>query len=98
MDPLTKRRFMAAGLIFAGAAAALAEDERILGRDDVDFATALKDNGFADLAKRVLEVIAKKGSDPNAKPAIDALGLDIAQEDARKIEDPVKRKDALVDV
>jgi hypothetical protein len=88
---------MAAGLVLAASAGAFAQDAKILGRDDVEFAQALRENGYADLAKKLLAVLAAKGgAGADAKSAVGAIELDIRQEDARKIEDPVKRKEDLV--
>jgi hypothetical protein len=97
-----KSRLLAAGLVIALPALALAQDKSCLsdrGTDDVDFAKALVANGYPDLAERLLGAVEKfgKGAD-QAKAQIAAIKLDVAQDNAQKITDPIERKNALVKV
>ncbi len=94
---MKQRLFLAGGLVLFGATRAFAQDEKVLGRDDVDFAQALADNHYPDLAKRLLAVLAKTGKSTD-KGAIGAIDLNIAQDEAMKIEDLAARKAALTDV
>src|SRR5882724_1066531 len=96
-----KRRLLAAGLVIAlPMACALAQDKSVLNdRDDIDFAKALVANGYPDLAERLLNVVEKSGkAGDQAKAQIAAIKLDVAQDTATKIEDPVKRLAELVKV
>jgi tetratricopeptide (TPR) repeat protein len=89
---------LAAVLICTGASVASAQDAKVLGRDDAEFAQALVDNHYPDLAERFLAVMDKSGKSGEAKQAIGAIKLGIQQEDALKQEDLGKRKDALIAV
>ena len=95
-----KLRLLTAGIVLAMPLAALAQDKSVLNdRDDIDFAKALVANGYPDLAERLLNVVEKSGKQGGqAKSQIAALKLDVAQDAASKIEDLIKRKDALVKV
>ena len=97
-----KRRLLTAAVVLALPAFALAQDEKVLSgsvKDDIAFAKALQENGYPDLAERLLIVVEKKGGGgAEAAAAIRAVKLDVAQDNASKIEDLVKRKDALVKV
>lgn len=92
------RRLLTAGLVLAMPVCALAQDKSILNdKDDVEFAKALAANNYPDLAERLLNVVEKSGkAGDQAKAQIAAIKLDLAQDAAAKIEDPIKRKDALV--
>lgn len=100
---MKRTALISASTVLLGSCLAFAQDARILSgkdKDDVDFAQALVDGGFPDLAMRLLEVFGKKGSGSSteAKAQIEKIKLDVAQEDAKKIDDILKRKDALVRV
>lgn len=95
-----QRSFLAAGLVLALPLTALAQDASVLnGRDDVDFANALVANGYPDLAERLIDVVEKSGKGGDeTKAELSAIKLDVAQDAATKIEDLVKRKEALLKV
>lgn len=98
------RRLAATGLLLLLPALSFADGptEKVLNKkDDIEFAKSLVANGYPDLAERLLGVVEKTGgaaSGAEAKAVIELIKLDIAQEAALKIEDPVKRKDELVKV
>jgi tetratricopeptide (TPR) repeat protein len=91
---------MAAGSVLALPFVALAQDASVLnGKDDIEFARALVDNGYPDLAERLLAVKVKAGSaGGQADAQVAAIKLDVAQDAASRIEDPVARNEALVKV
>lgn len=91
------RRTLAAALVLVPAATALAQDERALsGKDDLDFANALEQKGYPDLAERFLGVIEKKGGGgADAKASAELIRLNMAQTAGVRIDDPLKRLDAL---
>jgi tetratricopeptide (TPR) repeat protein len=95
---------LASGLLLTTSLAAFAEgggptDKVLSGKDDIEFATALREAGYPDLAQRLLEVVKKRpGAGKDADAAIKGLELDVAQDEARRIDDVVRRKDALVKV
>lgn len=97
-----KRRLLTAGLVLAMPAFALAQDEKVLSgnaKDDLLFADALVENGYPDLAERFLTVVEKKGAGgAEAAASIRKIRLNVAQELASKLDDMVKRKEALVKV
>src|SRR5689334_12352279 len=63
------------------AAAALSGNERM----DSDFAAALADGGYPDLAKKLLTVIGSKGgSSAETQAQIEEINLNIAWTEARK--------------
>lgn len=57
---------MAAACVLSFAGAVWAQDASVLGRDDVEFADALVENGYPDLAAKLRRIIPEKpdGSDP----------------------------------
>jgi len=62
---MMRRSFVAAACVVFGSSAAFAQDARVLGRDDVEFADALDDEGYPDLAKRLRRII--PGSDGDSE-------------------------------
>jgi tetratricopeptide (TPR) repeat protein len=93
------RRILSAALVVSLPAFAMAQDASVLNKkDDADFAKALVAKGYPDLAERLLAVIEKNGGGDATKGIAELIRLDIAQDVASKIDDPVKRKDALLKV
>jgi tetratricopeptide (TPR) repeat protein len=90
-------RLLTASLVVSLSAVASAQDASVLNKkDDLEFARALRDNGYPDLAERLVVVIEKQGGGSGGMSEL--IRLDIAQDNAMKIDDLVKRKDALVKV
>ena len=97
---MKNRRLLTAALVVSLPAFAAAQDASVLNKkDDIEFAKALVEKGYPDLAERLLAVIEKSGSSGGeARPTAELIRLDVAQDAALKIDDLVKRKDALVKV
>ena len=97
---MKKRRLLTAALVVSLPALAAAQDASVLNKkDDIDFAKALVEKGYPDLAERLLAVIEKSGTGGGeAGPTAALIRLDVAQDAAGKIDDLVKRIDALVKV
>jgi len=91
------RGFIAAACIVVCASSAWAIDDRVLGRDDVEFAEALSENDFVDLAERLLPLIEARG-DSTTSAAYREVRLDVEKAAACKIDDPILRRDALTAV
>ena len=97
---MKNRRLLSAALVVALPAFAAAQDASVLNKkDDMEFAKALVEKGYPDLAERLLAVIEKQGGGgAEAKATAELIRLGVAQDAAIKIEDLVKRKDALLKV
>jgi tetratricopeptide (TPR) repeat protein len=65
------RGFVAAACIVFGAGTAWAIDDRVLGRDDVEFAEGLVENRYGDLAERFVEVIERQDGEWFRRSAAD---------------------------
>lgn len=91
------RRVLTAALVVALPAYAAAQDASVLNKkDDIEFAKALVEKGYPDLAERLLAVIEKQGgSGAEAKATGELIRLDVAQDAALKLDDLVKRIEAL---
>ncbi len=95
-----KRSMLVAVVVGCVASATLAQDASVLsGRDDVPFARALVVHGYPDLALRLLDVVeARAATDSGERPSIELLRLDVAQDSASRIPEPMRRKEALTSV
>lgn len=86
---------LVAALALAGSAAAQ-HDEKILSKDDLEFARALQLAGYTDMADRLLEAFKKvKGGSGEVALETEIFTLKRQEEDARKLLDPVQRATAL---
>jgi len=90
---MLRRSFVAAACMVFGSTAALAQDARVLGRDDVEFAEALVDNGYTDLARRLLVVMADRESESKAAREVakrardcDRRGAELREQDPNSLE------------
>jgi hypothetical protein len=92
------RGFVAAAFIVSFAGSAWAIDDGVLGRDDAEFAAALAENGFEDLAEPLVGLIATHGDAPADCPALVRTRLFLQKAAARQVEDPFRRRDALLGV
>lgn len=97
---MKNRRLLTAALVVSLPAFAAAQDASVLNKkDDIEFAKALVEKGYPDLADRLLVVIEKQGGGGAEAHAMgELIRLDVAQDAAMKIEDLGKRTDALVKV
>src|SRR5262245_29637325 len=74
------------------AAAAIANDEKILGKDDLAFAEALSKSGYTDLAEEVRAAVERSGkSKPEDQLRAKMFKLNLDEIEARKEVDPVAR-------
>jgi hypothetical protein len=88
----------AAFALFAAAAAlpAFAQTPAVLGRDDAEFARALYNAGYSDLAESVAGVITGSGkASPQEVTFVASLLLDVRLNQAREETDQLKRKDLI---
>lgn len=73
-----------------------ADDAKILGKDDLEFAQALSRSGYGDLAREVLAAIeGAKGNTSDDALWAGVLALDLQQDEAFKEPDAVRRGDLL---
>jgi tetratricopeptide (TPR) repeat protein len=85
---------LAAGAV--GVAPARGQSEKVLGRDDVNFARELYRKGWSDLAAGLCDTIEKKGKvEGDAAVGLKGLHLDLRFDLARGESDPIKRKDLM---
>jgi len=86
-----------AACVLLSSSVAWAIDDRVLGRDDFEFAQGLNDEGYQDLALSLLRLVEEQGG--AVEPGLfRRTRLDWAQDDASQIDDPIRRRDALVAV
>lgn len=86
---------LAGPLLWALASAAGAQELKILGRENPDFARLLYENGYADLAERLCATI-KAGNASNTELLqVEALEFDLSIEGIRRDPDLVSRMEAL---
>jgi tetratricopeptide (TPR) repeat protein len=100
---MNHRRLLVVGLVLGCSSFASAQDARVLSgksTEDVAFARSLVDGGYPELAVKLLAVLEKQGgeSSKEAKAAVVGIKHDVALEEARKLDDPVAKKTALVAV
>jgi tetratricopeptide (TPR) repeat protein len=95
-----RRSLLAAAVVFALPVAAYAQDASVLsGWDDFEFAKALAAYGEPEFAERVLFFMERSSefTDQSRGP-VTAIRLEIAQDRATRIEDPLDRRNALLQI
>ncbi|HTF87981.1 MAG TPA: hypothetical protein VK843_06195 [Planctomycetota bacterium] len=101
MDVMKRLAFVGA-LVFATPAIALAQSSAILGRDDGAFARQLYERGWTDLAEGVIKAYEKLDAEGKADPLavldMQAIGLDLRLDVARRDSDLVRRKQVITEV
>lgn len=81
------------------AGAAGAQSAAVLGKGDADFARALFDAGYTELASKLCDTIEKSGKATGAeKLGVQALNLDLRLDLARREPDLAKRKDLIKEI
>jgi tetratricopeptide (TPR) repeat protein len=85
----------AAPLLFLFPAAAGAQELRILGRDNPDFARLLYETGYADLAEGLCATIKASDASSSDRLKVEALEFDLSVEQIRRDPDLVSRLEAL---
>ncbi len=74
-------------------------DEKILAKDDLEFARALSRHGYPDLAEEVLGAIERQAQkEPDEGLSASVLRLDLQEVAAYREPDPIKRIDLLAEV
>jgi len=87
---------VAALALFAAALPASAQTAAVLGRDDAEFARALYNAGYSDLAEAVAGVITGSGkASPKEVTFVASLLLDVRLNQAREETDQLKRKELI---
>lgn len=89
-------RWIAVSAFVALASTARAQSPAVLGKQDAEFAMALKRAGYTDLAERLVATIEKAGkATPEESITLKALHLDLRLDLALREVDPYKEKDLL---
>ncbi len=92
-------RWIAVTTLVACASVAQAQSPAILGRADADFANALLQGGYTDLAEKLCAVLETQGNLPPDEAAlVKALHLDLRLDLALREPDLLKRKDMLTTI
>ncbi len=83
-------------LLVAFPATVRAQSPKVLGRDDAEYARKLFENGYTDLAEKLVALVESSGNvAPKDQANLKALHLSVRLDLAQKETDPYKRKDLL---
>src|SRR5689334_18769959 len=73
--------------------------KRLGGKDDEEFARALNERGFDDLAQKIIDAIKRQGgASPEAALRADAISFDLLQSQAERTQDPAQAAKLLGEV